>query len=166
MELWGLTAHYMQSEQISMVIRSQIYFLMMHQDVVLRVLMSGKETVYCQEALSYHLLGSCCFFSCVIIIAKSCLMAAWYFYLFMDRWSPGIKVMIYSKGINHALITSTRDGQWHWESLTVLYLNDVSYLCEQNSWIITTCGAFPFRSEKLNQSLMIALADIKWNLHG
>lgn len=106
------------------------------------------------------------FFSCVIIIAKSCLMAAWYFYLFMDRWSPGIKVMIYSKGINHALITSTRDGQWHWESLTVLYLNDVSYLCEQNSWIITTCGAFPFRSEKLNQSLMIALADIKWNLHG
>ncbi len=57
------------------------------------------------------------FFSCVIIFAKSCLMAALYLYLLMDRWSPGIKVIIYSKGINHALITSTRDGQLHWESL-------------------------------------------------
>ncbi len=47
----------MQNEQISMVIRSQIYFLMIHQDVVLRVLMAEKETVFCQEALSYHLLG-------------------------------------------------------------------------------------------------------------
>lgn len=35
------------------------------------------------------------FFSCVIIIAKSCFMAAWYLYLFMDRWSPGIKVIIF-----------------------------------------------------------------------
>lgn len=54
---------------------------MIHQDVVLRVLMAEKETVYCQEAIP----SVREFFSCVIIFAKSCLMAALYLYLFMDR---------------------------------------------------------------------------------
>lgn len=47
----------------NMVIRIQLYFLMMHQEVVLRVLWQGKGTFDCQEASSH--LRELCFFQCV-----------------------------------------------------------------------------------------------------
>ncbi len=52
----------MQNEQISMVIRSQIYFLMIHQDVVLRVLMAERKL--CTVKRLYHTICQGDFFMC------------------------------------------------------------------------------------------------------
>lgn len=74
MEFWGIIAQ-MQNEQITIVIRIQLFSNGASRCCFESSIWHGKGTISCQEVSSHHLLGSCVF---LVRVQSSLQRAAWW----------------------------------------------------------------------------------------